>query len=45
MNRRKTDPHYLTPERLHALVHYAWNMRDDQVFISDEVNDAILKKL
>jgi DNA replicative helicase MCM subunit Mcm2 (Cdc46/Mcm family) len=41
---RTTEPKYVTPERLRALVHYAWNLRDDQVFISEEVNEAILKR-
>jgi hypothetical protein len=29
---------------LGALIHYAWNLRDNQVYIYDELNDEILKR-
>jgi hypothetical protein len=41
---RRREPKYLTPEKLRALVHYAWNLRDDQIYISEEINELILQE-
>jgi len=42
--RRRETPKYITPEKLRALVHYVRNLREDQVHISEEVNDLILQE-
>jgi hypothetical protein len=41
---RPIDITVLTGEVFRALIHYAWNLREDQIFIPEELNDAILRE-
>jgi DNA-binding transcriptional ArsR family regulator len=41
---RAEKPEFLTPEKFKALVHYAWNLTEDQVKISPETNEIMNKE-
>lgn len=41
---RSMAPRWVTRERLRALVHYAWNLKIDQIIISEDVAEVIRTK-
>jgi hypothetical protein len=42
--RRPVDVEVLTKEAFRTLVHFAWNLREDQIVIPEDVNDLILQE-